>query len=123
MAGRRFEPLRNSHEAGIHSVDLQHQIGELERVVAQLRDESSYHEFAYEQAANGMITFSMAGDILDLNPREARCLGLGRSKLIGRSFQSLLPPLTENAFMQHLEEALRDEAAVICELKVVDGEG
>ena len=31
-------------------------------------------------------------------------------------------PLTEKAFMQHLEEALKGDVPVICEFKVVDGQ-
>ena len=39
-SSRPYEPLPGSRDTGVHETDLQFQIGELRRVIAQLKDES-----------------------------------------------------------------------------------
>ncbi len=97
------------HELEVHQVELEMQNNELR--LARDEAEALLEKFSdlYEFAPVGYFTINPDGTILQVNLTATTLVKMERSRIIGKSFSSLLSPEQRPAFQVLLEKVFNDE--------------
>src|ERR1035437_763575 len=92
------ETQRLLHELQVHQIELELQNEELRNSRAQVEAAASRYTDIYDFAPVGYFTLKSNGVITQTNFAGARLLGLDRSRLVGKSFESFVSRADRPAF-------------------------
>ena len=118
------ETQRLVHELEVHQIELEMQNEELRR--AQEEIESSRDKYAelYDFAPVGYFTFNTRGLIREVNLAGAKLLGIERSMLVDRLFNSFIADADgREAFSSHLERVVQIQDIQRCEIRLTGKDG
>ncbi len=114
--GTEEETLRLHHELQVHQIELEMQNAELRQARDELETALELYTDLYEFAPVGYFTSDSRGTIKRVNLTCASLVGVERSRLVGRRFDSFLSPETRPDFTAFLEKVFTSPVKVACEL-------
>ena len=111
------------HELRVHQVELEMQNTELQRARDETEIALERYTDLYDFAPVGYFSLDGQGLILEANLTGAALLGMERSRLINRRFQSFLTRTSRPAFLAMLARAMVKVSKEICVVSVQNGAG
>jgi PAS domain S-box-containing protein len=117
------DPQRLLHELQVHQIELEMQNAELRQTRDEL--ETSLENFTdlYDFAPVGYFTISAAGIINQVNLTGTNLVGIERSRLVSRSFVSLLMPAQRPAFDAFFKKVFASQTKLSIELELLGQSG
>ncbi|ALC14902.1 sensor histidine kinase, PAS domain-containing [Desulfuromonas soudanensis] len=108
------------HELEVHQIELEMQ----NAVLRQARDEieialDKYTDL-YDFAPVGYLTLNKDGIIGDANFTAASHLGIGRNRLVGKRFESIVAPGSREEFSTFLSSVFAGQSKQICEVALLN---
>jgi len=97
-----YEAQRLIHELEVHQIELEMQNAELHQAQEEMSEVLERYTELYDFAPVGYYTLDLNGVIRATNLAGAALLGLDRSRLLGRSFDSFVVPDARPAFTAFL---------------------
>ena len=113
------EVLRLVHELEVHQIELELQKEELEQAKIEIETGLEKYEDLYDFAPVGYFTFDETGMILSANLTGAAMLGMERSRLVKRRFQSSVLLASRRAFDAFLKNVFAGRVKCECEIALV----
>lgn len=107
------------HELSVRQIELEMQNEELKRSQQEAENALNRYTDLYDFAPVGYFTFDKEGTILDVNLTGASLLGIERSSLIKRRFQSFVEPTSQAAFNSFYNQVFETDIKQTCELKLM----
>jgi two-component system cell cycle sensor histidine kinase/response regulator CckA len=101
-AGSEAEVRRLLHELQVHEIELEMQNEELKQAGLAARESADKYTELYDFAPIGYFSLDRAGRFTEANLAVATMLGLQRSRLLRRNFESLVPMEARPAFREFL---------------------
>jgi PAS domain S-box-containing protein len=124
MEEQNTELRRAQEELENQQVELEMQNEELQRVQGDLEFSRNKYSELYDFAPVGYFTFDATGMIQNVNLTGAQMLGIERSSLVDRSFNTFIAdPDGREIFSQHLASVLRGSEMQRCEIKLTGKKG
>ncbi len=111
------------HELQVHQIELEMQNAELRQ--AQDEREASLENYTdlYDFAPVGYFTLTPAGVINQVNLTGTNLVGMARSRLVGRSFGSLVAPALRPIFHAFLDKVFAGHVKASIDLVLLDPSG
>ena len=107
------------HEMGVHRIELELQIEELQRMRAELEASQERYFDLYDVAPVGYATLTRKGTILEANLTLAKWLGVDRRTLIGIPLSRFVESTCMDAYTLHLRRLFETEEPSSIELGMV----
>jgi PAS domain S-box-containing protein len=112
------EAQRLLHELEVHQVELEMQNAELHQAREEMEEVLGKYTDLYDFAPIGYFTLDRNGVILAVNLAGAALLGLDRSRLLGRSFESFIVSGASPAFTALLRTVVTNRVKESLELEL-----
>ncbi|HYQ72237.1 MAG TPA: ATP-binding protein [Gammaproteobacteria bacterium] len=93
------------HDLQVHQIELEMQNDELRRIQEALETARDRYEDLYDFAPVGYFTLNKKDQVLEANLTAAQLLQIDRSKLVGKTFATLVAPESRHQY-QHLRQQL-----------------
>lgn len=113
------ETLKLQHELQVHQIELEMQNAELRQARDELETALELYTDLYEFAPVGYFTLDREGTIHRANITGASLVGVERSQLVGRRFDSFLLPETRPAFSTFLEKVFTSPIKMTCKVTLL----
>lgn len=117
------EPQKLLHELQVHQIELEMQNAELLHARDDLETALERYTDLYDFAPVGYFTIDPIAVIRDLNLTGAALLGIERSRLIGRRFESFVSEEGRPAFTAFLEKLIESRERKTCEAAITQNGG
>ncbi|HEX9080039.1 MAG TPA: PAS domain S-box protein [Desulfuromonadaceae bacterium] len=111
--------MKPPQECQAHKLELESKIEELRHSREALEESRNKYAFLYDFAPVGYFTFDRDGAILSVNLFGERLLGIARSGLVGRHFDSFVADEDRFAFGTYLTTVFRSRGKLTCRLRLV----
>ena len=111
------------HELRAHQIELEMQNQDLRRAQEEIEESRLKYCDLYDFSPVGYFTFSQAGKIVEVNLTGASLLGVGRTKLLHRSFSTFVDPKFRSLFRDHRLRVSKKGKKEQCELKLIKKDG
>jgi len=111
------------HELRVHKIELEMQNEALRESCHQAEAALARYTDLYDFAPIGYVTLGRAGLIQQINLAGARLLGLGRSKLVNKSFALFIDEASRPAFAEFLNKVWASATKQVSEITIPSPEG
>lgn len=118
-----LEHMRLIEELKSHQAELENQNDELRRSESRLKEFTRRFSDLYNFAPLAYLTFTISGEIRELNLKASSALGTSRNEVIGKPFSAFIVPRSYSAFSLHLRDSFNSFHSVRTTLEVIDYEG
>jgi hypothetical protein len=118
-AAKETDTQKLLHELQVHQIELEIQNEELMRARAEREALLAKYTDLYDFAPVGYLTLARDGSVLQVNLTGARLLGVERSRLLRRPFQSLVTEGTRADFYDFLAKVFSSQVRKTCEIAIL----
>lgn len=108
------------HELEVHQIELEMQNAVLRQARDELEIALDKYTDLYDFAPVGYLTLDQDGIIGDANFTAASHLGVGRTRLIGQRFESIVAPGSRTEFSTFLNTVFSCQSKQICEVALLN---
>jgi signal transduction histidine kinase/PAS domain-containing protein/ActR/RegA family two-component response regulator len=119
LLGTEGDPLKLLYELQVHQVELEMQNAELRQARDKLESALEQYTDLYDFAPVGYLTLDREGTISRVNFKAAGFLGVDRSRLVGRRFESSVGGEERPAFAAFLGRVFASLSKETCEVTLM----
>jgi PAS domain S-box-containing protein len=116
----RQESRQIVHELEVHQIELEMQNAVLRQARDELEIALDKYTDLYDFAPVGYLTLDQDGIIGDANFTAASHLGVGRTRLLGQRFESIVAPGSREEFSTFLSTVFSCQSKQICEVALLN---
>jgi len=110
--------VKSSRTVSAEQVDLELKIEALSRSLEELEVSRNSYAFLYDFAPVAYFTFDRDGQICSVNPTGERLLGVERSGLVGRKFETYVADADRFVFANFIQTVFDSEDKETCRLRL-----
>ncbi|RYZ57447.1 MAG: PAS domain-containing hybrid sensor histidine kinase/response regulator [Proteobacteria bacterium] len=119
----KSEALRLAEELNAKEIELSLRSEALERSEMRLEGLTKRFLDFYNFSPVAYLTFSTAGEVVEINLKASSCLGTSRGEIFGKSFSFFVVPRSAKAFQQHIRDCINTFQPMRINLDLVDRDG
>lgn len=111
--------MKSGRTVSAEQVELELKIEALSRSLEELEESRNSYAFLYDFAPVAYFTFDREGQICSVNPTGERLLGVERSGLVGRKFETHVADADRFVFANFIQTVFDSEEKETCRLRLV----